>query len=164
MESIWTATELLPSFPTLRGDHKTDVLIIGGGLAGLLCAYKLGKAGVRCAVAEADIIGSGATKNTTAKITAQHGLIYSQLLKKLGEEKARGYYAANQRALAEFKVKGVTSGIYVAEVSDRSAALKAGIEPGDVIVTLGGKPARSTAELQEAITSFSPGDEVTIEY
>ena len=66
--------------------------------------------------------------------------------------------------ISEFKVKGVTSGIYVAEVSDRSAALKAGIEPGDVIVTLGGKPARSTAELQEAITSFSPGDEVTIEY
>ena len=102
MESIWTATEVLPSFPTLRGDHKTDVLIIGGGLAGLLCAYKLGQAGVRCAVAEADIIGSGATKNTTAKITAQHGLIYSQLLKKLGEEKARGYYAANQRALEEY--------------------------------------------------------------
>lgn len=102
MESIWTATEVLPSFPTLRGDHKTDVLIIGGGLAGLLCAYELGQAGVRCAVAEADTIGSGATKNTTAKITAQHGLIYSQLLKKLGEEKARGYYAANQRALEEY--------------------------------------------------------------
>lgn len=66
--------------------------------------------------------------------------------------------------IAEKQIKGTTEGIHVEEVLDRSAARLAGLEPGDVIVKLGGKPTRSTAELQEAITSFSPGDEVTIEF
>lgn len=102
MESIWMNTASMPAFPTLQGGHTTDVLIIGGGMAGLLCAYQLQKAGVSCLVAEADTVGGGVTKNTTAKITAQHGLIYSKLLKTLGAERARQYYEANHRALEEF--------------------------------------------------------------
>ena len=44
MDSIWTKTAQPPQFDTLRSDLKTDVLIIGGGLAGVLCAYKLAQA------------------------------------------------------------------------------------------------------------------------
>ena len=40
MESIWTNTASLPSFPALEEGIRTDVLIIGGGMAGLLCAYR----------------------------------------------------------------------------------------------------------------------------
>ena len=47
MNSIWSETVELPEFETLRGDRKTDVLIIGGGMAGILCAYMLQQAGVR---------------------------------------------------------------------------------------------------------------------
>ena len=36
MDSVWTKTAQMPSFEPLREDVKTDVLIIGGGLAGLL--------------------------------------------------------------------------------------------------------------------------------
>ena len=64
--------------------------------------------------------------------------------------------------VSEKGIKGTTSGIYVQEVNDRTAARQAGLQPGDVIVSLGKKPTRSTAEMQEAITSFSPGDEVEI--
>ena len=102
MESIWLDGISLPSFPALQGEITADVLVIGGGMAGLLCAYSLQKAGVSCVVAEASTIASGVTKNTTAKITAQHGLIYSTLLKKLGKEKAALYYRANQQALEEY--------------------------------------------------------------
>lgn len=102
MESIWTNTAAMPAFPALQGDCKTDVLVIGGGMAGLLCAYQLQRAGVSCIVAEADTVASGVTKNTTAKITSQHGLIYETLLKKFGAEKARQYYKANQLALEEY--------------------------------------------------------------
>ena len=46
MDSIWTRTAEPPQFAPLDGDLKTDVLVIGGGLAGLLCAYWLDRAGV----------------------------------------------------------------------------------------------------------------------
>ena len=57
-------------FEQLDGDINTDVLIIGGGIAGVLCAYALKGAGVDCTLVEAKRIGSGITKNTTAKITS----------------------------------------------------------------------------------------------
>ena len=41
MGSIWTSTARLPRFAPLRRDLKTDVLVVGGGIAGLLCAYLL---------------------------------------------------------------------------------------------------------------------------
>ena len=84
MDSIWTKTAQLPQFEPLRSDLNTDVLIIGGGLAGVLCAYKLAQAGVDYALVEADRICSGITKNTTAKITSQHGLIYDKLIREIG--------------------------------------------------------------------------------
>ena len=103
MDSIWTKTAQLPQFAPLRSDLKTDVLIIGGGLAGVLCAYKLTQAGVDCALVEADRIGGGITKNTTAKVTSQHGLIYDKLIREFGVDRARLYLEANQGALAEYR-------------------------------------------------------------
>ena len=103
MDSIWTKTARLPEFEALKADLKTDVLIIGGGLAGLLCAHALTKAHVDCALVEADSICSGITKNTTAKITSQHGLIYDRLVRTLGAERARLYLEANQRALRRYR-------------------------------------------------------------
>ena len=41
MLSLWEATAEMPEFPKLKGNIKTDVLIIGGGIAGILCGYKL---------------------------------------------------------------------------------------------------------------------------
>ena len=62
----------------------------------------------------------------------------------------------------EKDIKGTTAGALVEEVNDRTAAREAGLQPGDVIVSIGGKSTKGTAELQEAITSYSPGDEVEI--
>lgn len=103
MDSIWTQTSRLPQFPPLRSDLKTDVLIIGGGMAGLLCAHRLTRAGVDCALVEADRICGGITGGTTAKITAQHGLIYQRLLRTLGAEAAGLYLRASLAALEEYR-------------------------------------------------------------
>ena len=103
MESIWHKTIQLPQFPQLDGDVSTDVLVIGGGMAGLLCAYQLKKAGVDCIVAERTRIASGITGNTTAKVTCQHGLIYSKLAKKYGLEAAGLYLKANEQSLSEYR-------------------------------------------------------------
>ncbi len=103
MDSIWTTTEELPRFQPLKGDLRTDVLIVGGGITGILCAYQLEQAGVDYALVEASRIGGGITKNTTAKITSQHGLIYHKLIKEFGEQTARLYLRANQAALRRYK-------------------------------------------------------------
>ena len=103
MDSIWKRTAETPRFAPLDGDLKTDVLIVGGGLAGLLCAYWLNRAGVDCALVEADRLCGGVTGNTTAKLTIQHGLIYDKLLREFGLEKARLYLEANREALGRYR-------------------------------------------------------------
>ena len=90
----------LPSFPQLDTDMHTDVLIIGGGLAGLLCAWHLTCAGIDCMLIEQNRIMGGVSGRTTAKLTAQHGMLYGELLKKHGPEKAKLYFMANRDAVA----------------------------------------------------------------
>ncbi|MGM9622985.1 MAG: FAD-dependent oxidoreductase [Butyricicoccus porcorum] len=103
INSIWADTAALPTFESLDGDCKTDVLIIGGGMAGLLCTYLLKQAGVDCLLIEADRICCGVTRNTTAKLTVQHGLIYDKMLRRFGSEKTRMYLEANEAALAQYR-------------------------------------------------------------
>lgn len=102
MESLWTDTKNLPSFPSLKGNVKTDVLIIGGGMAGILCAYMLEQKGVHYILAESQTLG-GVTRNTTAKITAQHGLIYQKLLAMHGYEKTKKYLETNLKAIEKYR-------------------------------------------------------------
>ena len=103
MASLWAKTVEISPFPTLDGDAHTDVLIIGGGMAGILCAYELQRAGVGYMLVEENTVGGGITQNTTAKITAQHGFVYHKLLRKYGIEKARQYLQANLDAVAAYK-------------------------------------------------------------
>ncbi len=103
MKSIWWEDTERPYFDPLPQDAKTDVLIIGGGMTGILCAYMLQKAGVDHILVEADRLCCGITKNTTAKITYQHGLLYHKLLGSFGPEKARLYLEANRAALEQYR-------------------------------------------------------------
>lgn len=103
MNSIWSETTELPHFPALNEDKKTDILIIGGGMAGILCAYFLQKAGVDYILVEGKQICSGVTKNTTAKITSQHGLFYHKLLERFDLEYARKYLEINQMAVEKYR-------------------------------------------------------------
>ena len=126
MASLWEETWKHPAFPSLDGDTDTDVLIIGGGMAGILCAYRLHQTGVPYLLAEAETIGSGTTKNTTAKLTSQHGLIYERLIRLFGTERAKQYLTANQEALEAYRelCRGIRCGFeekdaYVYSRNDR---------------------------------------------
>ncbi len=103
MKSVWQATVNLPSFDTLKKDISTDVLIIGGGMAGILCLYALKDAGINAVLVEKGKICNSVTAHTTAKITSQHGFIYSKLLKQFGAHKARLYYNANETAISRYR-------------------------------------------------------------
>lgn len=103
MKSVWEENSVRPYFAPLKESIKTDVLIIGGGMAGILTAYMLKKQGTDCVLVEANRICSGITKNTTAKITLAHGLIYDKLIRRFGREKAQLYLAAQSEALKEYE-------------------------------------------------------------
>lgn len=100
MKSVWQETQL-PHFPQQTGDIHTDVLVIGGGLAGILTAYFLSQNGVNYTLVEKGRICGGNTQNTTAKITVQHGLIYGKTADS-SLEKAKKYYEINCAALEKY--------------------------------------------------------------
>jgi glycine/D-amino acid oxidase-like deaminating enzyme len=102
LNSIWQNDIKKPTFPALDKNIKTDVLIIGGGMAGLLCAYMLKNEGIDCTLVESKRICDGVTKNTTAKITFQHGLIYDDLTTRFGKEKASLYLKAQKNACDKY--------------------------------------------------------------
>lgn len=93
----------LPEFLTLERDISTQILIVGGGLAGLLCADRLVRQGASCILIEANQICGGISGHTTAKITSQHGFVYQKLLKRFGPTTARLYWLMNQEALGEYE-------------------------------------------------------------
>ena len=106
MSSVWTESVEMPEFPTLEKDIRTQVLIIGGGMAGILCAYFLQRAGVDYCLLEKGRICQGITGHTTAKITAQHGLIYEKALQSLGQERAELFLKANLKAVEHYRELG----------------------------------------------------------
>ncbi len=101
MKSVWQNELPRVRFSELEGKKNTDILIIGGGIAGILCAYKLKSCGADFILAEADEICSGITKNTTAKLSTLHGLIYDGLISRFGVNKAKFYFEAQREAREE---------------------------------------------------------------
>ncbi|MFG2294322.1 FAD-dependent oxidoreductase [Streptomyces sp. NPDC048603] len=95
----WLATADRPPRPRLDEDLDTDVVVIGGGIAGLATARELAAAGRETVLLEADRILSGTTGHTTGKLTALHGLRYERLCRTVGTEAAGLYAAAQQDAL-----------------------------------------------------------------
>lgn len=59
---------------------------------------------------------------------------------------------------------GTMEGIYVAKVTEESAAEEAGLKTGDVIVSVDGKEVSKMAELQEILAQKRPGDKISITY
>ena len=80
MNTIWY--QPYKTYPTLKNNLTTDILIIGGGLTGILTAYFLKDTNKKITIVEARHIGQGSTGHATAKVTSQHGLIYHKLSKK----------------------------------------------------------------------------------
>lgn len=84
-------------------ESEYDVIVVGAGMAGLLISYYLKEEGKRVLVLEAKQVASGQTGRTTAKITSQHDVKYSKLIRTIGAKKARLYAKANEEAILEYE-------------------------------------------------------------
>ena len=87
------------TFAQLAGELDVDVAVLGAGITGTTTAHLLGREGMHVALLEAGHVGCGATGYTTAKLTAGHGLVYTDLVDDFGVEAAARYARSNQEAI-----------------------------------------------------------------
>ena len=110
-KSIWMQTTQPLTFPALDNDTTADVCVIGAGIAGMMTAYSLCKAGKRVVVLDDGAVGSGETGRTTAHITAALDDRYYNIEAMHGEEGARlaaeSHTAAINRAEEICNIEGI---------------------------------------------------------
>lgn len=96
------------AFQRLGKDIKVDVAIVGGGIAGMTCAYLLCKEGKKVAVIDDGNVGSGETGRTTAHITCALDDRYYSIEKRHGKKKAR--LAASSHSAAIDAIESIVTG------------------------------------------------------
>ncbi|SHM42861.1 FAD-dependent oxidoreductase [Actinacidiphila paucisporea] len=119
-ESYWMSSSDSTRFAPLTADVEVDVAVVGGGVAGLSAAWELAESGRSVAVVEADRIAAGVSGYTTAKVTAQHGLVYDRLRRTRGQEGARLYARSQQEAVE--RVAEVAGALGIDCAFERTAA------------------------------------------
>ena len=87
--SYWTDSDNIATLHPLSENIETDVIIVGGGLAGLSVAYCLSQTGKEVVVVEDGYIGSGETGRTTAHLVTCLDDRYYHLEKVFGKEKTK---------------------------------------------------------------------------
>ena len=78
-----------PSLPALEGALDTDVVVVGGGMMGLMCARTLLARGQRVCLVEAETCGAGASGRSSGLITPDSELELRDLVRQFGPEEAR---------------------------------------------------------------------------
>ena len=99
MESIWMKEYIDKKLPSINEDISTPVLIIGGGIAGLMCAYNLMKKNIKFILVDSNKLASGVSANTTAQVSIAHDKLYDDIHKKHGKKKAIAYLKSQTEGL-----------------------------------------------------------------
>ncbi|MBG0833169.1 FAD-dependent oxidoreductase [Planomonospora sp. ID67723] len=110
-QSFWIDSAAGQPYPALTGDIEVDVAVVGAGIAGLSTAWELTRAGRSVAVLEAGRVTEGVTGHTTAKLSAQHTMIYAKLSKSAGADAARLYAHSQQEAIEHVALTAAELGI-----------------------------------------------------
>src|SRR5215203_553462 len=106
--SIWMATANTPLQSRLQENIRTDVCIVGAGIAGLSTAYLLGREGRSVVVLDDGLVGGGMTGRTTAHLSNAFDDRYVEIEKGHGAEAAR--LTAESHTAAINKVSEIVSG------------------------------------------------------
>lgn len=92
MNSIWMKDYIDKNLPSVDKDMNTPVLIIGGGIVGLMCAYFLMKNNIKFILVDRQKLATGVSASTTAQVSIAHDAIINEIQKKHGEKKAKAYF------------------------------------------------------------------------
>ena len=96
----WTADAPdAPDLPALAEDLDCDVVVVGGGIAGLATAWYAAGEGLDVVLLEAGRVGGGVTGHTTAKVSVLQGLAYRTIARRHGPWVARQYAEAQLAGL-----------------------------------------------------------------
>jgi glycine/D-amino acid oxidase-like deaminating enzyme len=105
--SLWVKTTKRTSYPALSHDGRHyDAVVVGGGITGVMAAYRLSQSGRTVALIEREGIAEWTTGGTTAKLSSQHYLNYQHLIDRHGEAVAQAFADANQDGIDE--IEGLT--------------------------------------------------------
>ncbi len=77
------------------------------------------------------------------------GIAYSELTPQIAKEK---------------NITVINAGLYIGRIEERSAAMEAGLQEGDVIIAINGIETLNSGQLQEQMSKYRPGDKITITY
>ena len=100
-KSIWINKESNEIEEALKDNIECDILIIGGGIAGLSCAYYLRDSNKKIVLIDKDKIGYGATSKNTGKLDYMQGLVYHKIENNYNSEVAHLYYESQKEAISE---------------------------------------------------------------
>src|SRR5829696_129997 len=97
--------------PALGSDLRTDVAVVGAGIAGLSIAYELCRLGQSVVVLDRGVLGGGMTARTSAHLASQLDDFYHELIRMRGLEEAKLYFESQAAALDQIEHIQATEGI-----------------------------------------------------
>ena len=128
----------VPNFPRYRGDQTADVVVIGGGLTGSVCAYLCAAAGLRTVLLEADRVGRGRTSRSAGVMLPDPGPAFRTIVERHGLRSAR--------AIFELWRKGALDGAALL----RRLRVKCDLDPREVLTVAAGEQERDLRREHDA--------------
>lgn len=93
--------KLFDYYYPLRGNHTTDVVIIGSGITGALAAHELCRAGIQCSVFDKRTIATGSSAASTSQLQYEIDTPLCQLAESNGLENAVLAYHASLQSISD---------------------------------------------------------------
>ena len=97
--SLWMADAEAIAAPPLEADSSCEVLVVGGGIAGLSAAYEAARCGRQVMLIDRGPVGRGMTARTTAHLASESDDWNYELVKALGTDEARTNYESQVAAI-----------------------------------------------------------------